>query len=65
MTFTFRSQRGSVVLIPEPELRHRWDHREPTDVRLAWTRCGIRFAWGGPIPPGTYVPKDCAVCWPS
>lgn len=27
-------------------LIHRLDGSDEDDARLAWTRCGIRFAWG-------------------
>lgn len=41
--------------------RHRLA-RPDADPRLAWTRCGIRFAWGA-LPPGQPAPAGrCAGC---
>lgn len=36
---------------------------DPDDVRLAWTKCGIRFAWGT-LPPGQPARGGrCAGCF--
>jgi len=35
-----------VILLAVAALIHRLDRTDDTDGRLAWTRCGLRFAWG-------------------
>ncbi len=53
----------TVVLVIEPETRHVVDRADPADWRLAYTKCGRRFAWGPPVKPRPKVaPKACARC---
>lgn len=54
----------TVRIFRQPFILHR-AVRSDADARLAWTRCGLRFAWGS-FPLDHDAPEsdvECAVCW--
>ncbi len=44
------------------EFTHRLNHADPTDRRLGWTACGLRFVWGRVDP--RWSADRCQTCWP-